>query len=163
MSAIHFCAASAAAAGGAPLPGVSLLNQNIAASRLIFNPPVTATAAYILTNDGKAQSFVNNPNGTIPPATDVNTTDWWEAKPVTGIGSDYQVRATLQSSSGIGNLTGTLDTWTTITASLVWQLQVTSSVPAELNNRQLLIEIRDVSTQTVQDSAIINLTASIVI
>lgn len=71
---------------------------------------------------------------------------WWTTAPQAGIGASYQIRATLNS--GPTPTAGNLNTWTDLTTDQTWTLtDVIAAGPTEL-----LIEIRDTATGTVQDS-----------
>lgn len=140
---------------------VSLNNYTVESSRDTSGGGGTATAAYILTTDGIAREEINQNDGTDTTITqDIAGDNWWTGKPDAGIGTSFEVRATLNGGNAFGTFTGTLNTWEAITVDREWSLVNTSGGITEINaNRSLLIEIRDAATQTVQASATITLRA----
>lgn len=76
----------------------------------------------------------------------------WASPTSTGIGSDYEIKAT--KTSGISNPTGpTLGTWHSLSSSRQWTLSVGPNSYPEVKSCTLSIEIRDAATSTVQDTA----------
>jgi hypothetical protein len=68
----------------------------------------------------------------------------------------YEARATLTGSIGSGSLGGSaLNTWGALTTNYTWELQ--SAAAEGFCSRQLLIEIRLISSGVVQSSATITL------
>jgi hypothetical protein len=114
---------------------VSLSNLNVSDSN-----SGTSGASYELTNAGVINSY--------QLATPTAQGFW--VTPQTGF-SAWEVRATLNS----GALTsGTTGSWLNLGTSRVWEC---SGAAVSSGAAQLLIEIRDVATSTVQASATINL------
>lgn len=76
------------------------------------------------------------------------TSPWWAAAPLNNIGAQYQIRATLVSGSS-SNLGGAaLGSWLDLNTLKTWTLN--NTIPD--GPIELLIEIRDLSTSTVQAS-----------
>lgn len=108
-------------AASVQLPGGSV--QDLTAS------PGTATATLTFESDGE----ISWSGFTVPSP----LLDWWTQAPTAGIGSSYEVRATL--SSGVAPSLGTLGTWLTLSSNRFWE-NVQSSIGARSST--LLIEIR---------------------
>lgn len=72
-----------------------------------------------------------------------------------GAAGDYEIRATLQSGSVDSGTTGS---WLALSSSRSWSIDEASNI----QQAELLIEIRDVATSTVIDSGTSYLTAIIV-
>lgn len=101
-------------------------------------------------------TFRLNVNGTITATGNTTTysdTNWYEPT-TTGIGSDYQVRVTATGATGA--LTGTLNTYTTISSAQSWTLSSTGPDASVT----LSVSVRDVATSTVQDTATITMSVS---
>lgn len=97
--------------------------------------------------------FRLNTNGTITATgnlTSYSDTNWYEPT-TTGIGSSYQVRVT--ASGDTSSLTGTLNSYQTISSARSWALS-TSTTPQAVT---LSVSVRDVATSTVQDTATITM------
>lgn len=92
-----------------------------------------------------------NSDGTVTPPV---TQNWWRAGVTPGIGSGYEVRATLQSGT---TPSGTLGSWLALSSSRAWTLTRTSQ---GTNTAELLVEIRATSG-TVLASAVITLQATV--
>jgi hypothetical protein len=103
----------------------------------IGNGTGTVTGSYKLAADGK----VYNHTGAV-----------LETWLISGVNSDYEARATHQSGSAL--TTGTMDTWLALSSDRTWTLDAASPTS---KTSVFLIEIRDVATSTVQDSASITL------
>ncbi|MCH9712926.1 MAG: hypothetical protein K0U20_09905 [Proteobacteria bacterium] len=180
MSMMHFCSASAFSEGRVVISPdsidstlsfgtaelnftqVSLTNQTIAATRDTSSGESTATALLTLTSDGEAKSAINSVNSdAIPLATDYNSTDWWTGKPDVNIGDDYELFATAGTVSNGGVLTGTFDVWTGNIGPSTYQLQRTGNNIEIFSSVEITISIRDIATQTIQDTAIFTLTADL--
>lgn len=132
---------------------VSLDNVNAAGQRDTSSGIGIATGAYQLQSDGTAATRVNT-NTTTDATTITEISDnWWTAKPQTGVGGDFEVRATQTGTSGGGTFTGTLDAWEDISVTREWELVDTCNNCDRINSRTLLIEIRDAADMIVQDSA----------
>ena len=139
---------------------VSLDNKTVQSSRDTSGGSGTATAAYILTTDGRAREEVNQTQFTDSTITqDLSGDNWWTGKPQASVGDDFEVRATQTGGNAFGTFTGTLDTWEAITVDREWELTVTGAFTEITATRTLLIEIRDAATQTVRDSATITIRA----
>ena len=97
--------------------------------------------------------FQVNTNGTI--TTSGNASSYsdttWHLPTSVGIGSSYQIRVT--ATGDTGSLTGTLNTWQTISSFRAWQLSTSSTQ----RSVALAVSIRDVATETVQDTASISI------
>ena len=140
---------------------VSLTNRAITGSRNTSGGSGTATAIYRLSTDGiaKEQKTATSNSDSLGPLTDLPGNDWWTAKPQAGIGSSYEVRATVASTSGTGTLTGTIGAWTTINPDQLWQLQDTGNNVERNSTRTLTIEIGLAGQSTAIASASITLNA----
>lgn len=119
-----------AAAGG----GVSINDRTVFKGG---NGTVTVQATYILDHYGT----VRNHNLAI-----------LETWLLSGAAGDYESRATLQS--GTTPTTGTMNTWQALSSDESWSLAVAAG---STDTSVILVEIRDVATSTVQDSASITL------
>lgn len=107
--------------------------------------PDTATASLTINSDGTITS-----SGSVSSVSTV-----WVSPAPTGIGSQFEVRATETS----GSLTsGTTDTWLALTSNRVFSLTQAS---AGFSICDLLIEIRRVSNLETVGSATFNLEASV--
>ena len=81
--------------------------------------------------------------------------DW--ATPTSGTpGNGYEIRATLLS--GDTPTTGNLSTWEALSSTITWELS--NSTASTTLTCDLKIEIRDTSTQTVQDTGYYRITAT---
>lgn len=124
-----------AAGGGA---GVSISNRTISDSGTGSG---TITAGYKLDNDGSAYKVLTGSTTALE--------QWLDA----GAAGDYEVRATRISGS---IPSGTLNAWESLSADRTWSLSATAE---QSKTCKLNIEIRDVATATVIDSATITLSA----
>lgn len=139
MSAIlGVLAGAVASSGGASASNISISDRTVFDITLA---PNSAEADYRLTNTG----IVQNQNGA--------ALETWVDGSFTA--SDYAVRVTL--SSGTTPDAGALGSWLGLGTSRVWTL--TNTVENSTKTSVLLVEIRDVATSTVQDSATITLLA----
>lgn len=109
--------------------------------------PVTVSAGVKFQSDGTLQDR----NPTSPYAfADSAAGQWASTEPDAGIGSDYQVRLTVNS--GDNPTSGpAVSTWHTISSDRQWDLSVTGTVASKSGS--WTVAIRDVATNTVQDSA----------
>lgn len=142
---------------------VSLDPQAIASNRDTTSGGGTATAGYLLTTDGIAQQEVNT--SFITDSTTISAlagNNWWTGKPQVGVGNSYEVRATQTATNGNGSLSGTLGAWLALSSLRQWTLTDTGINVDRIATRTILIEIRDTATMTVQDSASVNLTTTLV-
>ena len=148
---------------------VSLVNHQVDGARDTSGGSGTATAIWTLASDGRATEAMNVSTGTdaITAAAEYNATDWFLAKPSGGVGSSWEARWNLDSSqSGFSDVFSTpfaANTWTDISVGRSWQLQDTcnnceTTPPAR---RTFTVEIRDVSTMTIQATGQITLVASL--
>lgn len=71
---------------------------------------------------------------------------------ITGVGADYDIRATLQS--GTNPTTGTMGTWLNLGTSRTWQ---NTAIAGTNLSSVFLIEIRNATTLVVLDSATIDI------
>lgn len=135
-----FTALKAALAETSTVGAVSISNQNINA--LGFG---TQTVSYQILTAGTVRRIVNGTTTTLET--------WLNS----GSASDYQVRVTDGGPDGItsGDATGT---WLTLNTNYSWTLEET--VSGNTSQTVLTVEIRDVATSTVQDTATVTLTAS---
>lgn len=102
----------------------------------------TAVAAYEISSDGKVRDW------------SLTILESW-LRGAGGTVSNYEARATLKS----GTLSsGTTGTWANCSSSPNWVKQ-NSSRNGSTQTAVILVEIRDVATQTVQTSATITLSA----
>ncbi len=103
-----------------------------------------------VSNAPGAATYQLNSNGNILDQTGSNIGTWL----LSGVNSDYDVRATLQSGTApTGSGTGS---WLTLGLSRSW---TESATAGNLLTCTLLIEIRDAVTLTVLDSATVNITS----
>lgn len=133
---------------------VSLADFTISSIRNTSLGSGTVTAGYVLETDGTAVRRVNNGlNSDTLIDSDLPGDNWWTGKPDVGIGTSYQVMATVTATNGIGSLSGTIGAWTTITSEQSWLLTNTGNNVSEVATRDIFVQIRDVATSTVQDTA----------
>lgn len=83
---------------------------------------------------------------------------WWTAAPSTGIGNDYEIRATTVSGSAIN--IGTLNTWQALSSNRTYGMLETTNGNTTRSG-VVLFEIRDTATSTVRDSYELTLTANV--
>ena len=114
--------------------------------------PASANAYIKFANDFKikgvgnitpgSNSFLEVDNGT------------WATGVTSELASDYEIRATLNSSSTSSNssFTGTFGSWLGLGTNRTWELDVTNSTGIETPQYSIQFEIRDVATSTVQDT-----------
>lgn len=82
----------------------------------------------------------------------------WASPTSTGIGSDYEIKATKTSGNSFSTPTGpTLGTWHSLSSSRQWTLSVGPNNYPEIKDCTLSIQIRDSATSTVQDTATITM------
>jgi len=77
----------------------------------------------------------------------------------------FEVRATIVSSDSIGSsetFTGPIDTWTQLGVDVEWALDYPTPASGSTARRLLFIEIREISTGIVLDSATIDLTVTVI-
>jgi hypothetical protein len=125
-------------AGGGQSTVVSFNGGSIIAFSL-----TTATAGVTFRDDG---TVVQDKNG------NTSVLENWAAPTQSGLGSSYEVRATLQSGT---TPSGTLGTWLSISTNPTWSLTATSGTA---KNCDLLIEVRP-NGGAVLDSATYSLNA----
>lgn len=126
--------------GTAASSGSVVMNASYVATKNSINP---TAAVVIFTSTGQID-LINGTDGT-----------WWSDYPETGIGSDYEIRATIVSGTVSSGTTGS---WLALTSGQFW-----SRDSGALNVEQtvvLTIEIRDVATSTVQDSTTVTLNST---
>lgn len=136
--------------------GVSLNNYTVESSRNTAGGggAKTAFAGYTLTEDGRARETKNiGPNTDTTATTDIANDNWWTGKPQAGVGADYECRATVQGTSSGGNVLGSFNVWLDMVVDNSWSISDSCVFCEETEFRNLLIEIRDKATQTVQASA----------
>lgn len=114
--------------------GVSISNQTVNSLG-----PSPKTAKYELTNTGIANGY-NSPRF---------IENWLSS----GFTSDYQVRVT-DVGGGLTGGSGT-GTWLNLGTTRFWE--ITESASGASISNEILVEIRDVATSTIQDSATITL------
>lgn len=102
-----------------------------------------ATVSYTLSPDGQASS---NTGGNI-------NAEWWSATPETTIGNRYQVMATVSDDEipVDGTLNGIFGQWISLSQAATWSLDSVS----ELGGVAIFVQIRDLSSGVIQDSATI--------
>lgn len=111
--------------------------------------PGSASAQYDVNSDGTI-SYVTAVSGS-------GTVENW-ISPIASAGGNYEVRATKISGT---NPTGSaLATWLALSTGRSWTLSQTGTGTKAC---QLQIEIRDVATSTVQDSAFVDLSVEVTI
>jgi hypothetical protein len=103
--------------------------------------PANATASYTLSTTGEVVDH------------DGVTLETWL---LSGVVADYQVRATL--ASGTSMSAGTVGSWLALSSSRTWS-QTRTTVGTRSGT--LTIEIRDVATSTIIDSASVTITAEV--
>lgn len=119
------------------------------------------TAAFTLHNDGTLTWALDN--GSFGPSSGSITHEWAPFGPIDVVDAAlFEVRATVVSSdSADGNevFTGTVGSWLSLDTNRTWQLvsPFVSDIADRSATRVLFIEIRDVATSVVQDSAYIML------
>lgn len=141
----YYAAASGVPASGAisisDFYGTSSVNveiDDLTVSQIILIPNVdTVSISYLTTG--------------LITATNDSGLQWWGAGNTSGIGSSYDIRATLQS--GLGVSSGTLNTWQRLSSNRGWSLTSGGNVSPGNYDTTLLIEIRDATTLVVEDSA----------
>ena len=158
-------------AGGTTGTAVSINDADVrglisasAGSEMDFTDWYGASAATVEIDNGSlsdvqlgglaSAEFRLNTNGTITTTgnlTSYSDTNWYEPT-TTGIGSSYQVQVT--ASGDTSSLTGTLNSYQTISSARSWTLE-TSSIQQSVT---LSVSVRDVATSTVQDTATITMT-----
>jgi hypothetical protein len=116
---------------------VAVTLQNASASDITFGG--VSVASLTAGTDGTSSGSGNA--GVTAPA-------WWSAAPDVGIGSDYEIRATL--ATGDAPTSGTLNTWLSLGTARTWSQ---SQAVDGQRSCTLTIEIRDSATQTVQGTA----------
>lgn len=134
-----------ASAGSVTLPGTTTFNTQAAGA-----PTTTQTAGFKFKTDGTIDKMNNG--------VDAYIQDWWSAAPSGGIGSSYQVRATLSGGSAPNGSSSALNTWFTMSSDIHW---LASQGSIGSRNCVILVQIRDVATMTIQDSATYDMTALI--
>ena len=76
-----------------------------------------------------------------------NDGSWWTAAPSTGIGNDYEIRATTVSGSAIN--IGTLNTWQALSSDRTYGMLETSNTTTARTGT-VRFEIRHVATSTIR-------------
>lgn len=113
--------------------------------------PASATASYLLENDGQASLTIGG------VLTDIDG-EWYSQAPVAAFGSDYETRATVTFSNGNGSLSGSsTGNWIALNPGKQWDLSDSGDNVERIAIRDLFIEIRDGTTQEVLTSATITL------
>lgn len=131
-------------AGGGPSTTVSLAGGT--AWHFVLDP-LDAHAGFRFTSDGNIDRQVN---------IWVNDWDDWGTPNGVGIGADFEIRAT--KTSGLTPSGSALSTWLPLSADQSWYFSRTSTGTSSCT---LTIEIRDVATSTVQDSASYTISAEV--
>lgn len=128
--------ATSLSSGGAP---VSIINRTVGNTG---TGAATISVGYRLDNDGKAYKLT---------PTSVLLETWLD----TGTAGQFEVQATRQSGAGTASVSGSaLGTWLALSADRDWSISAAAGTSKSI---ELLVEIRDVATHTVQDSATITL------
>jgi len=127
------------------------------ASGLVVN--IDGGTFYDFAFDSTASVFIRlNTNGTIT-ADDGNAGTYtdtdWITPTSTGIGSSYEVRATMNS--GVTPI-GTFNSWIALSTARTWSL---SRSTIGITTSSFTLQIRDTATDTVQDSAAIDFTVEV--
>ena len=112
------------------------------------------------------QQFISSATATLTAEADGETSgqgnliltvpNWWTGAPDVGIGSNYEIRATV--ALGDTPTSGSLNTWLSLSVDRTWGLTRTVTGTSSC---QLTIEIRDANTLTVLDTATWVLTANL--
>lgn len=132
---------------GARIPDAVLQVELVQATAVA---PTNATAAYTVSTLGSERQTINGTTTTL------NT---WKLNNNIGV-SDYECRGTLVS--GAIDI-GTFDTWTPLSASSTWTVQVTSDTGGSQQG-VVLVEIRLVANPSVIiDSTVVTITAEVTV
>jgi hypothetical protein len=143
---------------GANVALVSLENNTITSNRNTASGVGQATSRWILQLNGEATEAtnINDLSDVIGTPADYNATDWWTGKPSAGIGTSYECRWSLFSSTS-GNLDSfntpvAENTWIDISSNRAWTLDDSCNFcePNPQATRVITVDIRDVATQTIQ-------------
>ena len=113
--------------------------SNLTVSKTVIGS--AATAAYRIDNDGTVKNH------------DLTTLETWL---ISGLASDYEVRATL--TSGTTPTAGTMGSWLNCGTDRTWSNTDNTANGVSVTST-MLIEIRDVATSTVQDNASVTVEA----
>lgn len=133
--------------GGGTLPIVNITNQTVAS----IGQTVADPAEYTLQGNGLTYIYFNGDSSGSGDGFLAN--EWLFGAPAEiTITGQFQVRATALSGSVS---TGTFDTWLALDADHTWIAALGESV-------LMRIEIRDIATETIQDTAIIDLGCAII-
>lgn len=108
----------------------------------------TATASYQIASNGKVFKTIG--------ATTTEIEQW--CTPTSAAGN-YEVFATLNSSTGLGLSSGTTGSWLALTSNQTWT--VTESTSGNLSGAELGMQIRKIGTGTVLATATINIEAEV--
>ena len=113
---------------------------------------VTINASIKFANDFKIKGVGNITPGSNSLLEVDNGT--WATGVTSELASDYEIRATLNSSSTSSNssFTGTFNSWLGLGTDRNWNLAITNSTGSETPQYSIQFEIRDVATSTVQDT-----------
>jgi hypothetical protein len=136
------------------LPLVSLTSRTVSSG---VEAGFTATATFGLQNNGRAYKTENN--GISSPVTTVISGQWLTISPVEASSAAlFQMRATLVS--GTIPAGTALGSWLSMDTNRTWTLTNGAAQPTVLEC-VLLIEIRDVASETLQQSAQITIRAEV--
>jgi hypothetical protein len=108
----------------------------------------TATASYQIASNGKVFKTIG-----------VTTTEIEQWCTPTSAAGNYEVFATLNSSTGSGLSSGTTGSWLALTSNRTWT--VTESTSGNLSGAELGMQIRKIGTTTVLATATINIEAEV--
>lgn len=145
--------------GAVPSSGTISISNFYGTSNVVIQLTSPVTVAYASGNlTAAVAGYAIDPDGYVYTAAAATATysqfeQWDNVAATTG---NYQVRATLNSGD---TPSGTLGTWTTITARQTWQLISTRPGGGQYKTCNLTIEIRDTATSTVRATATVTLEA----
>ena len=134
---------------------------------------VTATATIVLTSQTGLNSIVDQvgagstatvsyqiaSNGKVYKTIGATTTEIEQWCTPTSAAGDYEVFATLNSSTGSGLASGTTGAWLALTSNRTWT--VTESTSGNSSTAELGMQIRKIGTGTVLATATITLEAEV--
>lgn len=95
-----------------------------------------------------------NSDGSV--ATSPSSSSTWFSPTASGTGDDYEIYVSVSSGS---TPSGTLNTWLALSSARQWSVTDTNDGPSSVTTT-LSVQVRDVATETVQDTATVTLTAN---
>ena len=110
--------------------------------------------------DGTVDSYTNE-NGSSPTYSQIDASTDWIVPNSAASDKTYHVRATLNSESGGGTKTGPLGVWLELNTNLLWFIERLSGAGSGTSEWDLDIEISDDGGTTTLDTALYQLSATI--